>query len=130
SRVVHLALDVGGRGYERHLQPLDQWIGRGLIYRYFPDQGVAAEHPLGWMQLLLIGLAAGASVLAWVQLRRKERVTLIGLWLAFAGSFFMLTSASTPLWRLFVIPLGMIQYPWRWLTLVTLVTALLAALIP
>lgn len=129
SRWVHLALDVGGLGFERHLQPLSQWVARGLIYRYFPEQGVAAEHPLGWVQLLLLGLSSAASVLAWVQLRRGERVALATLWLVLGGSLFMLTSGATPLWRLLAFPLGMIQYPWRWLTLTTLATALLVGLI-
>lgn len=126
---VHLALDVGGRGFERHLQPLGQWVARGLIYRYFPEQGVAGEHPLGWVQLLLLALAVGASLLAWVQLRRSERLALGALWFVLAGSLFMLTSGATPVWRLLAFPLGMIQYPWRWLTLTTLATALLAGLI-
>ncbi|MCZ7567178.1 MAG: hypothetical protein M5U01_01080 [Ardenticatenaceae bacterium] len=129
ARWVHLALDVGGRGFERHLQPLSQWVARGLIYHYFPEQGVAGEHPLGWVQILILALAMGASVLAWVQLRRSERAALVVLWLVLAGSLFMLTSSATPLWRLLAFPLGMVQYPWRWLTLTTLATALLAGLI-
>ncbi|HYN88585.1 MAG TPA: hypothetical protein VER55_08640, partial [Ardenticatenaceae bacterium] len=130
SQVVHLAGDVGGRGYERHLQPLGQWVARGVFYRYFPDQGVAGEHPLGWVQWLLLALALGASVLGWVQLRRGERRALVALWLALGASIFMLTSGSAPVWRLLVFPLGMVQYPWRWLGLVTLATALLAGAIP
>ena len=57
SQYVWIAQDVGGLGFEGHLAPLQTWVTTGASYRYFPDQGVQAEHPLSWAQVALLGFA-------------------------------------------------------------------------
>lgn len=124
TRWVLLAADVGGRGFVRHLYPWREWIARTFVYRYVPDQQTAAEHPLSWGHLALL------AVILWAAWRARSRPRV--RWLAgplvglLAVILFLLTDTSLPVWNLIAVPFGMVQYPWRWLGIVVLLTALLS----
>jgi hypothetical protein len=122
SRYIMISQDVGGLGFARHLQPLSQWIAATADYRYFPNQGVAGEHPLSWAQLALLGLALIAGVGTF---RSHKPIWLFG-WLTLLLSLFLLSPFSFPLWERLVFPFGLIQYPWRWLGITALASALVA----
>lgn len=124
SRWVHLVVDVGGRGFVRHLHPWREWLASGPLYAYFPQQGVAGEHPLAWAQLAIVIGAVGVGVYCWRRL--PARRAFVAAVVVVLGSLFLLTTASLPLWDLLVFPLGMIQYPWRWLGIIALAAGLLS----
>lgn len=127
TRWVLLAVDVGGRGFTRHLYPWHEWIARTFFYRYFPHQQVAAEHPLSWAHLALLLIIPAA---AW---KWQHRLPSKKLFWALEGvlvvTLFLLTASSRPLWELIVVPFGMVQYPWRWLGISVCLTALLSGVL-
>lgn len=118
SRYVMISQDVGGLGFARHLQPLAQWIAATADYHYFPYQGVAAEHPLSWAQVALLGVALIVGVGA---LRHHRAIWFFG-WGTLALSLLLLSPLSYPFWERLVFPFGLIQYPWRWLGITALVS--------
>ncbi len=128
SRYVMISQDVGGLGFARHLQPISQWIAASADYHYFPNQGVAGEHPLSWAQMALLGL----SFIAGVGAVRSHRAIWVFSWLTLFLSIFLLLPLSYPLWERLVFPFGLIQYPWRWLGITALASALAAggAMVP
>lgn len=120
---AHLIYDFNSTGYRRHLAPLWSVVSPFAIYRYFPEQGVAAERPLGLAQALL---AIGSlGLLAWRLAREQPFGHLAFWWLAGLVSLAMTTQASLPIWLLFQPLLSMVQYPWRFMALVDLSTAYL-----
>jgi len=93
------------------------------IYRYFPEQGVVAERPLGLAQALL---AAGTLfLLAWRVRKGQPYGHLAFWWLAGLAGLAMTMQVSLQVWLLFQPLLSMIQYPWRFMALVDLSTAYL-----
>jgi len=137
SRYVHLALDFGSTGYRKHLAPLTGVISPFPVHRYLPEQRVAADHPLGLVQALL---AFGGVAVAVATLRRNgdrwhpaAALPLFALFVG-GGALLMTSSAALPLWMLTQRVLSVLQYPWRFMALVALGTALLtgeiAALLP
>ena len=111
-------------GFAEHLAAWHQWIAPDATYRYFPDQGVAADHPLSWAQVALLALSLVALPLL---PRGRWRVPVLFWWGVLAVTFLLLTPASLPLWKGIVFPFGLVQYPWRWLGLVALATALVTS---
>jgi hypothetical protein len=124
SGYVWISQDVGGLGFANHLAAWHEWIAPDATYRYFPNQGVAADHPLSWAQVALLALSLVALPLL---PRGRWRVPVLFWWGVLAVTFLLLTSASLPLWRSFIFPFGLVQYPWRWLGLVALATALVTS---
>jgi hypothetical protein len=55
------------------------------------------------------------------------RASVLFWWGVLAVTFLLLTPASLSLWKGLVFPFGLVQYPWRWLGLVALATALIAS---
>ena len=95
----------------------------GPSYRYFPDQGVAAERPLGLAQAVLV--AATLPVLALRIRRRQPWRGLAFWWAALLVSLGMTLALSLPVWQVLQPALSMIQYPWRFMGLVDLSAAVL-----
>jgi hypothetical protein len=123
SRFAHLSYDYDSTGYVKHLAPADGFISPFLLYQYFPDQGTAAEHPLGLAQALL---AVGSLLVVWSRIRsRKPWHGLAFWWVAMAVGVGMTLQWSLPLWQLFQPLLSMVQYPWRFMSLVDLSAAYL-----
>lgn len=129
SRYVHLALDFGSTGYRDHLAPVSELASPFLRHRYFPEQGVAIDHPVGRLQLSLavlglIGLAFDARRRTGRHLRAPN-VALFALAVT-GASLFLTTDASLPLWHAAERVLSVLQYPWRFMALVAFGTALLS----
>lgn len=133
SQYIAIAQDVGGLGFEEHLAPLQTWITAEPSYHYFPNQGVQAEHPLSWPQVGLVGLALLIGMARFFYRAKDNQkwtdtTTLFFFWFViFAGVIFLLTPLSLPLWQTFVFPFGLIQYPWRWLGIGSLASAMLVS---
>jgi hypothetical protein len=105
-----------------------QW---SALYRYRAAPGGAADHPLPWTSLALIGLVATLAV--WRM--ATKRPICAGWVLAFfvlltIGSAFMATTPSLPLWIPLEPVLAHLQYPWRFLTLTATGVMGMAAAVP
>jgi uncharacterized membrane protein len=122
SSAAHLSYDFNSTGYQKHLAPLTGFISPFLIYRYFPEQGVPADRPLGLVQL---GLVLGALIV-WVVRYRKSaqseiQKNLLAFWLSVTlFALGMTLDISLPLWKLVQPFVSMVQYPWRFMSLVDL----------
>ncbi len=110
----------------RQLVGLRDLVAPFFLYRYYPDQGTALQHPLAWWQVAVFVLGA---FVAW---RRRKALTppqrgllLAALLLPIAALLLMLR-ASLPLW-MNVKLLALVQFPWRLQTIVALMTAVWAA---
>ena len=108
------------------LQPLREWFSPFVLHRYFPEQGVGAQHPFGLVQaaLALTGLAA-------IVLRRRSLPLSARrlLWFAFAvtlATTLLLLPLSSAAWESLPL-LPYLQFPWRLQAVLTLSTAVLAA---
>mgnify|MGYP001465255477 CR=1 FL=1 len=119
---VKLANDVGGTGFMGHLAPWREWIAGSATYYYTPNHGVEGRHPLSWAQIVLLLVPLAALPALW---RRRLAGLAVLCWLVIVLLIFLLTPTSIPIWEVFVVPFGMIQYPGRWLGLVAVATALL-----
>ncbi len=121
ASAAHLSYDFNGTGYQKHLAPLGGIVSPFPIYRYFPAQGVSAERPLGLAQAGLVCLA----LIVW-GLRTRASWGDVAFWSGAALlTLGMTTELFLPLWKLVQPFLSMVQYPWRFMTLVDLSTALL-----
>lgn len=120
-----LAGQVGGEAdLVGQLQPLSQWISPFVVHRYFPDQGVAAQHPFGLLQVVLILTGTIAFVVRRDTIPHGRRL----LWCAAvttAACTLLLLPLSAPVWE-HVSPLSYLQFPWRLQAVLTLSTAVLA----
>jgi hypothetical protein len=107
------------------LPPLAALIESGWAHRYTLAQGVRWLHPLPVVQAIVtvIGLAAGAW--RWRSLSRAARGALV----IFAGiaafALLMQSDVSRPIWQN-VPGLRTLQIAWRWQTLTTFATAMIA----
>ncbi len=126
ARWVGLAAGLGSTGYRRHLAPLLSSISPFLLYRYFPHQGVTAEHPLGLIQALVI-IGSFPITLHLAKAGRRGEAWRMAFFLALAiASFFMTLTYSLPLWKAVEPILTPLQYPWRFMALTSLGVACLA----
>jgi hypothetical protein len=103
----------------------DLFLSRSADYSFL--LGGRGETPLqiGWFHWGLAALALPVAFLLLRAGRRREVVTVALLALFFAIGVFMATSASRPIWDAFH-PLRFLQFPWRYLGLVSLAAAALA----
>lgn len=115
GQVVPVATD-----YRQQLVPLSEFFSPFLIYRYFPNQGVRLEHPLSCIQL---GLAA-LSLVALFRVRDLARSHLLFFQATTLVSLFMMLSHSSLLWEALPL-LPYLQFPWRFLVLVSVGTSTL-----
>lgn len=123
---VGLAAGLASTGYRDHLTPLRESISPFLLYRYFPNQGVKAEHPLSLIHLFLL-LISMAAVFRLAKAGQKKAPWQMALFLLVAAlSFFMTLTYSLPLWKLLEPLLASLQYPWRFMGIASLGVAFLA----
>jgi hypothetical protein len=120
SRYVGLGHGVS-QGYQDHLLTWGRLFAWDLAYPYPTDAGVARVFPLGLVQVLILA----ASLLIAFQARPQRWVILLFLVVALISGF-MLTTSSLPVWRLLERGIALLQYPWRFQTLLVLATAFLA----
>jgi hypothetical protein len=137
-------LTSGYFDYHQHYVYSSQWVryawGYGGSIAGPDDQMSFQIGPLQWLALLGGLTALGASVFApafahadrrqdapsatWRQTRRE-----MWCWIAVAAlAMFLMTGASVPVWDA-LPPLAFIQFPWRFLMLLSLASAALAALL-
>ncbi|NOZ05264.1 MAG: hypothetical protein GXP41_02775 [Chloroflexi bacterium] len=129
SKFVHLALDFGGKGYQDHLAPLGGILSPFLLYRYFPDQVVAADHPIGLAQALLAVAGVAGMVLTARRLGQRKIHFILHLSFALAVAFaalFLASTASLPVWQAGERVLAVLQYPWRFMSVAAFGTALVS----
>jgi len=125
-RWVGLAAGLASTGYRDHLTPLRESISPFLLYRYFPNQVVKAEHPLSVVHLFLL-LISMATVFRLAKVGQKKASWQMALFLlAAALSFFMTLTYSLPLWKLLEPLLASLQYPWRFMGIASLGVGFLA----
>jgi hypothetical protein len=130
SRYVHLALDFGNTGYRKHLAPPSALLSPFVLHRYFPEQGVVADHPLGVAQAFFAVVGLAGALIGFRRRGARRRPSLSHLVFALlitVGALFMTTVPSLPLWKLMERVLSVLQYPWRFMALVSLGTAWLTA---
>jgi len=126
ARWVGLAAGLASTGYRDHLTPLRESISPFLLYRYFPNQVVKAEHPLSVVHLFLLLISIG-TIFRLAKVGQKKASWQMTLFLlAAALSFFMTLTYSLPLWKLLEPFLASLQYPWRFMGIASLGVALLA----
>jgi hypothetical protein len=94
------------------------------VYDYAIEPDVPITYQMGWVQILILM----AGLILALFLRKRRALTLFFLGVALI-SLFMLGNASLPIWRLFESSLAFLQYPWRFLSLTALATAMLAGLL-
>jgi hypothetical protein len=126
SGAAHLSYDFNSTGYQKHLAPLTGFISPFLIYRYFPEQGVPADRPLGLAQAVL---SLGSLLVIFQTRHRSLSIShlhsfLVFCWLGALAAVAMTLQLSLPLWQMVQPLLSMIQYPWRFMTLVDMFVAL------
>ncbi|MFQ6000390.1 MAG: 6-pyruvoyl-tetrahydropterin synthase-related protein, partial [Anaerolineae bacterium] len=123
---VGLAAGFASTGYRDHLTSLRESISPFLLYRYFPNQAVKAEHPLGLIHVFLL-LVSMVAVFRLARIGQKRTWWQMALFLLVAAlSFFMTLTYSLPLWKLLEPLLAPLQYPWRFMGVASLGVAFLA----
>jgi hypothetical protein len=118
----------GGGDFRRHFLFLDQlwdspWgFGGSIAGR--PD---GMSFKIGKLHLLLAGAGLFLAALKRKTARERRVWLFAGL---FGGAVFMTLAPSRPIWELFSPLLAFLQYPWRFLVLVSLFVSLLGGLLP
>jgi len=91
--------------------PLGQTVQASTLYRYYPEQGVAHDYPLGMPHVVLLALA----LLAIASHVRSGALTRWRPWffLVLLGvAEFLQLQAAAAIWRSLPL-LGYLQFPWR-----------------
>jgi hypothetical protein len=102
----------------------DLFLSRSADYSFLFG-GREETLQIGWFHWGLAALALPVAFLLMRAGRRREVAMVVLLALFFAIGVFMATSASRPIWDAFH-PLRFLQFPWRYLGLVSLAAACLA----
>ena len=127
SRWVGLGLGPSD-GYRRHLAPPGGFLSPFWLHRYRPEQGVPADHPLPLLPSLLALMGVATVGRHWHHSWRRAHLLFFAILVAL--TVFMMAVPSEPIWRLLQPLLGYLQYPWRFMTLTALFTALLIGALP
>ncbi len=109
-RLVGLGQTFSTDAWARFLVPLGETVAR-LVYRYYPQPGVAHEYPVALVPaaLLLVGLA----VLLVRRPREGSARRFLALWVTVAAVCWGLQlTASAAVWETAPL-LGFLQFPWR-----------------
>jgi hypothetical protein len=122
SRYVGLGHGTS-QGYREHLLSPPELVSLSPTYGY-PDAGVVPTYQLGMVQVALLV----ASLVLLLVVRRRRWLALYFLVVALVSAF-MLVTASLPVWQLLEGGLAFLQYPWRFLSITVLATALLSGLV-
>ncbi len=103
----------------------DLFFERSADYAFL--LGAPSETPIqiGWFHWALAGFALPAAALLWHEGRRAPALAIVVLALFFAVGVYMTISASEPIWDTFD-SLRFLQFPWRYMGLVSLASAAMA----
>ncbi len=122
SRYVGLGHGTS-QGYREHLLPPSDLVSLSPAYSY-PDAGVVPTYHLGMVQVALLA----AALILLPAIRPRRWLALFFLVVAFASAY-MLVTISSPAWQLLEGGLAFLQYPWRFLSITVLATAILSGLV-
>ncbi len=90
-----------------------------FLYRYFPNQGVAIEHPLPGYFILLAALGMGVALWRWRHYGRLRKSHFLFFLTLSVASVLSMHRMSTIVWK--GLPfLSYLQFPWRWQGMVAL----------
>lgn len=122
GEMKHVFIGVAGisRGYEKHLLDFTTLLRPHLFYPYAPA-GTVALHPVPFVFLFL----ALAGAVALVCERKKELPFIVTLAFILALSIFMRWRGAILVWRALERWLDALQYPWRFMLLTAISSALL-----
>jgi hypothetical protein len=119
-------LSSGAFHYSRNFAPVrDLFLLRSADYSFLLGGREGTPLQIGWFHWGLAALALPVAYLLSARGRSKPALAIVLFAVFFAIGAFMSTSASKPIWDTFSA-LRFIQFPWRYLGLVTLAAAALA----
>lgn len=119
-------LTAGPFDYALHYtSATDLFFERSGDYGFLLGLSDGTPVQIGWFHWALAALAVPAGALLWRSGRRVPAVGVAALCVAFAIGVFMATAASEVVWDAFG-PLAYLQFPWRYLGLVSIASAGLA----
>ena len=121
--LVHL-----DRLLQGHFDFRKHFLGLDRLLSFVPMQDQSMGNPqevltLGAHQVLL----AAAALLGWGGWTRPQRILAAGAWLGLIGMIGLMTAPARPLWEHLPL-LAYSEFPWRWLGIAGLPTALLIGL--
>jgi len=120
------SLTEGFFAYKLHFASVsDLFLERSTDYGFLLGQGTETPVQIGWFHWALAALALPAGALLWRSGGRTGATAVAVLASGFAIGTFMAISASKGIWDAFG-PLAYLQFPWRYLGLVSLSAAGLA----
>lgn len=121
--LVHL-----DRLLQGHFDFRKHFLGLGRLLSFVPLQDQSLGNP---QEVLTLGahqaLLAAAAGLGWGRWTRRQRTLAIGACVGLAGMIGMMTSLSRPVWEAMPL-LAYAEFPWRWLGIAGIPTALLIGL--
>ena len=132
--LVHIDTTTYGYfGYTEHFKGLRELVidrewGWGSSIREVPGgEKEKISFQMGWIHVLGALLSVYAGWVLWKKKKWEFLIVGISLILMF-GAAFMIHPRSEPIWKLFE-PFKFLQFPWRWLIIVTLLSSFLAGAI-
>jgi len=106
----------------RRLASLPDLVSPYWVYRYYPYQGTAFDHPLSRLAVIGLALALIIVVLRWRHLGPYTRDWMLACGGTLAVGLFLMTRPAAWVWH--TVPgLLYLQFPWRWQLIVSLGTA-------
>jgi hypothetical protein len=114
--------------YRKHFVEPWQWFSFAWGFGGSePGTADAMSFQVGIVQWMVLGAGLAAAVFASRRTERRSAAWLLGWLCATAAALFMTTSAASIVWRA-IPPLAFVQFPWRFLTVVSLAVAIVGAL--
>jgi hypothetical protein len=112
--------------YSSHFVSVNElFLSRSADYGFLLGLREGTPVQIGWFHWAFAGLALPAGLLLWRAGERRRAVAVFALAAFFAAGVFMAVSASSPVWATFD-SLRYLQFPWRYMGLVSLASAALA----
>lgn len=139
---VKLGADPLATGYRDHLRPLAELVATRFVHVYRGQPDEPLQHTIGLLVALLFlativvaclrGLSGvlGRSETASTPRPAFPTIQFVFFALVTLGSAVLITTPSLPLWQLGEGLLSRLQYPWRWLTMTALSSALVIGALP
>lgn len=138
---VKLGADPISTGYRDHLLPLAGLVATRVVQFYRSQPNEPVQHSVSLLvALLFLAAVALASARGLLGLLNRNATALprpafpSAQFVFFAvvalASALLLTTASLPLWQLAEALLSRLQYPWRWLVITALASALVIGALP